>query len=351
MHEPGPIVRRLAALAIALAAVPGPASAQVIVRDIQPVSMQFRSLAQESILVHQAQVRSRQVRVRQAPLEPVPMPRFANGLSMSGDEGSIPLRLRDEPPPPARLASNTAGVMNAFILGDLHTDHDGGSTPGLSTSGLAAGADYRVSDELLLGVASGLVRTGAGSGSMLSAYLTFEPVQRVFLDMSVSYSAHRTRKLEAISAISPPSPQQPSIDGASRSFSMTLNHPRQTGAWNLMPYGRYDRIVTGADTGPSSASPGPIDFDLTTVSLGSTAATIWGTPLGSVRPALLVELQREVVTVAGAQLNEPHTQGVVGFGLTTRVTRGLAAFAESRYQATLDTMVDRKLLVGLRSAR
>src|SRR5690606_11149700 len=126
-----------------------PAAAQVIVRDLQPVSMQFRASAQDSIRAHQAQVRTRQVRVRQAKTQAA-LPRFANNLSMSGDQGSIPLRLRDAPvrPPAVRgplaglkvISPSTIGVINSFIRGDLHTDADNGTASSLSTNDLTIGS-------------------------------------------------------------------------------------------------------------------------------------------------------------------------------------------------------------------
>ena len=113
-----------------------PAGAQVLVRDLQPVSMQFNSAVQDGIRAHQAQVRARQVRVRQARSQAA-LPRITNNLTMSGDQGNIPLRVRDAPAAPSaikRIAPSTVGVINSFIRGDLHSDSDNRTASGLSTT-------------------------------------------------------------------------------------------------------------------------------------------------------------------------------------------------------------------------
>jgi hypothetical protein len=345
-----------AAVALGGMILPPPAAAQVIVRDLQPVSMQFRAVAQDGIRAHQAQVRTRQVRVRQAK-DQAALPRFANNLSMSGDQGNIPLRLRDAPvaPPAVRgplaglkvLSPSTVGVINTFIRGDLHTDADSGTASSLSTTDLTIGSDYRVSEDMMFGIAAGRLHTGSATGTTVSAYLTLQPLERIFLDMSLSYGVHQARTEEIMQANGP---AHTGADGVSRSFSMTLNHPRQIGEWHWSPYSRYDRILTDVEVKNGSAATAPFSYGLSAISLGSTAATTWTTPLGAVRPMVMVELQKEVITVAGLGTTSSLTQGVVGFGMTTRVSRDVSAFAESRYESDLAATLDRQMMLGVKFA-
>lgn len=341
----------LATIAVAALVPANSAAAQVLVRDLHPVSMQFRSTAQDAILDHQAQVRSRQIRVRQARQTPLGLPRFVNNLSMSGDEGSIPLRMRDRPAAPAKVqgpkkvAPGTTGVISSFIRGDLHTESD--SATGLSTTDLTLGSDYRVSEAMMVGLAVGGLRSAAGTGSTVSAYMTLQPIDRTFLDVSLSYGSHRSRDPRSLIL---GDTAHAAIQGVSRGFSMTLNHPREVGAWYWSPYSRYDHVTTDVAAGVPSASASPLTFALSAVSLGTTAATTWGTPLGSVRPMVVIEVQRETVTVAGGGATPPQIQGTVGLGMTTRVSRNLLAFAESRYESTLEATLDRQMMLGVRLA-
>jgi len=328
-----------------------PAAAQVVVRDLQPVSMQFRASAQDGIRAHQNQVRARQVRVRQA-RNPGGLPRFANNLTMSGDQGSIPLRLRDAPVPPPKphalkqVAPSTMGVINSFIRGDLNSDPDNGTASGLATTDLTVGSDYRVSEDLMFGLAAGSLHTGDTTGTTVSAYMTLQPLERIFLDMNLSYGMHQARSADT-SSTAPAA--RVSTEGVSRSFSMTLNHPRQIGEWYWSPYSRYDRVVTDVDTSSAAAaSTTPLSYGLSAVSVGSTAATTWATPFGAVRPMVMVEVQQEVISVAGVGTTSSVTQGVVGFGMTTKVSRDMSAFAESRYESDLAATLDRQMMLGVK---
>jgi hypothetical protein len=341
------------AAALAAALLPGPVAGQVVVHDLQPVSMQFRASAQDGIRAHQAQIRARQVRVRQAN-GPGALPRFANNLTMSSDQGSAPLRLRDEPLAPKvpgaprtpalkNVAPNTIGVINSFIRGDLNSESDNGTASGLATTDLTFGSDYRVSESLMFGVAAGSLHTRDATGTTVSAYVTLQPVERFFLDMSLSYGAHQARHAESSAADGKASAH---TEGTSRSFSMTLNNPRQIGEWYWSPYSRYEHIVTVVQ--PGAAVTPPLSYGLSAMSVGSTAATTWATPFGAVRPMVMVEVQKEVITVAGLGTTSSMTQGIVGFGMTTKVSRDVSAFAESRYESDLAASLERQMMMGVK---
>jgi hypothetical protein len=351
VKQVNPLCTTLLALCAA-ATVPSPVHAQVVVRDLQPVTMNFRATAQDSIRAHQSQVRARQVRVRQSKSQ-ADLPRIANNLTMSGDQRSIPLQLRNAPAPaPAgalpglkRIAPSSVGVINSFIRGDLYTDADNSTASSLTTSDLTVGSDYRVSEDLMFGMAAGRLHNGDATGTTLSAYMTLQPLERIFLDMSMSYGAHHAHSGEATAA----GAAGASLEGTSRGFTMTLNNPRQIGEWYWSPYSRYDRIQTDMDVGTSSSSS-PLSYGLSAVSLGSTAATTWTTPFGAVRPMVMVEVQKEIITVAGIGTTSSLTQGIVGFGMTTKVSRDMSAFAESRYHSDLAATLDRQMMLGIKFA-
>ena len=360
-HRPGSLFRgRAAGLGTVLAgiallaclAVPRPASAQVIVGELQQVSMRFGDHAHDGIRAHQAQVRSRQARVRQARSR-ASLPRIANNVTMSSDRASIPLRRRDAPSPNAGaglLAPSTSGVINSFIQGDLYTDADNQTASSVSTTDLTLGSDYRHSDHLLFGIAASRMSTGDALGSTLAAYMTLQPVDRIYLDMSVSYGEHRARHAAGLSA---GSLADASVGGTSRGFSVSLNHPRQVGDWFWSPYSRYDHIVTDVSATAAAAAAAattPLSYGLSAVAMGSTAQTTWTTPLGEVHPMLMVEVQKEVRTVTGLGTTSSFTQGIVGFGLTTRVSRNMSAFAQSRYESDLGATLDRQMMLGMKVA-
>ena len=85
------------------------------------------------------------------------------------------------------------GVINSFIRGDLYTDADNGTASSLTTTDLTVGSDYRVSEDLMFGMAAGRLHTGEATGTTLSAYMTLQPLERIFLDMSLSYGVHQAR--------------------------------------------------------------------------------------------------------------------------------------------------------------
>lgn len=342
----------LSLAAAALAAFLGgsqPAAAQVIVGDLQQVSMQFGDSAHDGIRAHQAQVRSRQVRVRQARSR-ASLPQVANNVTLSSERASIPLQRRaaPSPQPAARLlAPSTTGVINSFIQGDLYTDADNHTASSLTTTDLTIGSDYRYSDHLLFGVAASRMSTNDTVGNTMSAYMTLQPVDRIYLDMSLSYGEHHARQAPGLSA---GSLADASVAGTSRGFSLSLNHPRQVGEWFWSPYSRYDHIVTDVSATTAATATTPLSYGLSAVAMGSTVQTTWDTPFGAIQPMLMVEVQKEQRTVTGLGTTSSFTQGIVGFGLTTRVSRNMSAFAQSRYESDLAATLDRQMMLGMKVA-
>ena len=311
--------------------------------------MQFGSSVHDGVRAHQAQVRSRQMRVRQARTR-AGLPQVANNVTMSSDRARIPLQRRAAPSsrPAARLlAPSTVGVINSFIQGDLYTDSENRTASSLSTTDLTVGSDYRHSEHLLVGVAASRMSTGDTAGNTMAAYMTLQPVDRIYLDMSLSYGEHQARPAPGLSA---GGAADAAVGGTSRGFSLSLNHPRQVGEWFWSPYSRYDHIVTDLSATSSAAASAPLSYGLSAVAMGSTAQTTWTTPFGAIQPMLMVEVQKEVRTVTGLGTTSSFTQGIVGFGLTTRVSRNMSAFAQSRYESDLGATLDRQMMLGMKVA-
>ncbi len=310
--------------------------------------MSFGATVQDGVRAHQAQLRARQARVRHGRSQSA-LPRLANDLTMSGDQGSIPLQSKKPAPPKPGLKvldPSSIGVTNAYVRGNLHTPV-GADKPDVTTTDLTIGSDFRVSEDLMIGAAAGGLGNAEAGGATVSAYVTTQPLEKVFVDMSMSYGAHHSRSKWARSATGSASD---ALDGTSRALSISLNTPRQIGEWHWSPYSRYDRVVTDVAARAASAAAATASYDLSAMALGSTAATTWTTPFGPVQPMVMVEIQREVVTVAGIGTTASQTQGVVGFGMTTKVSRDMSAFAESRYASDLAATLDRQMTMGVKFA-
>ncbi len=293
--------------------------------------------------VRSAQTRARQQRLND-PQSTRVLPQFESGLTITDDRQSAPLRPRDRPGvAPGKLASNSIGRVNGYMNGDLHSSQAIDNATGLSTSAVTLGADYRFDESVLIGLAASRLQTTHTAGSTFSAYTTIQPVDALFVDVELSWGAHRTRlRDEALPSLA--DAEQDAV-GTSRGMSLQVNHPGRVGTWRVSPYSRYETIETelesagGVRTGSTQ--------NLSAVAIGSTLGTTVGTPLGTMRPQLLLEVQRESKRVAGGAA-ALQTQGTIGLGVATKVTRELSAFAESRYEQELGAGAERRAMLGLR---
>ncbi|MGE0802687.1 MAG: autotransporter domain-containing protein [Lautropia sp.] len=293
--------------------------------------------SQDGIRAHQAQLRARQLRLRDT--RSPTLPRFSSGVTVSDDQASIPLRLQDSPGR-RTLAQSPYQRFNSYTRGDLRSDSGDTNGAGLSTTDLTVGTDYSYSPDATIGVAVGRLSTREAFGTTLSTYLTVQPVERIYLDVSLSVGRHQARADGA------------AADGISRGFSVALNHPRQVGHWTVAPYTRYDHLIADVDGALDGGSTTlPVSRDVNAVSIGSIAETSWSSPFGALRPTVVVELQREAIAVAGAgDAAVVQTHGTFGVGMTTRVSRDMSAFAESRYTQSATADFDRQVMLGVKLA-
>ncbi|MGE0310438.1 MAG: autotransporter outer membrane beta-barrel domain-containing protein [Lautropia sp.] len=344
------------ALSAAIAAVALPAAAQ----DAVLAAAKTASLSESPIPSLDApgtllddvgtglKVRSAQTRARQARLNDTQstrlLPRFESGLTITDDQKSAPLRPNERPGvAPGKLAPNSIGRVNSYLTGDLHSSQKIDNAAGLSTSALTLGADYRFDEYLLVGLAASRLQTAHTAGSTFSAYTSIQPFDALFVDVEMSWGAHRTRLGdEPASALLEPEHE---ATGTSRGVSLQVHHPGRVGSWRVAPFSRYETIETAFETADGVRTGST--QTLSAVAIGSTLGTTVGTPLGTMRPQLLVELQRESRQIAGGAA-AMQTQGAIGLGVATKVTRELSAFAESRYEQELGADAERRAMLGLR---
>jgi len=290
------------------------------------------------------QIRARQLRVRETNgIRGLPL--VESTLSIADERLSAPLKLRDRGLPPGmRIAPSATRRINTYFSGHLHSAEAGPGSSDLTTSGVTMGADYAFDEALLVGMAITRMHGDHSNGNAVAAYLSVEPVDQIFLDLSASSGSYASRATLAEPYL------RSAASGQSRGYSVQLSHSRRLGDWSVSPFSRYEWIET---EGQSLTSPlwSVGQQSLSTFSIGGLITTSVGTPLGTVHPRLLLELQRESTAPGGVGLAPTRArQGLVGLGLTTRLSREVSAFAESRLRQEqgLNVSSEKRALVGLR---
>ncbi len=320
-----------AALLLGLASLAGwslPShAADETLQTYQQASLSFIEHTQNSIHAHQAQIRSRQERLSRSSSRDIP--RFQNLLELSDRRSSIPLRQRAGiQPAAARLLNSAPGKTNVYVRGTLHSISNT-SGLGLSTPGTIIGSDQQLNEDMAIGFAAGRISTVKSSGTVLSAYVSIKPLRAWMMDLSVSLGTHRARTdfLQGYASTS-------GIQGTSRALSLSINRlPRTLYGWTLSPYSRYDLIATEVDSHAQNGQSWHGSQAQSSLSFGSILETDWFGLLGAVRPRLQLELRHQITDGSGLISIRQKTNGMIGLGLTSRVSRDMATFAESRYAA------------------
>lgn len=293
-----------------------------------------------------SQIRARQLRVREARTLNG-LPRVDSTLSIADDRLSAPLKFRDRGlPPGVSIAPSAIRRVNTYLAGNLHSAEASADGSDLTTGGVTIGADYGIDESTLFGMAVTRMQGDHSSGNAVAAYLSLEPVDEIFLDLSASAGTYASR-----ASLAEPTWHRAVVGGQSRGYSVQLTHSRRFGDWAISPFSRYEWIETGARFGPAGSVGLAGERCQATFSIGGLVTTSVGTPLGTFHPRLLFEMQRESTTPGGLGLAPTRArQGLVGLGLTTRLTREVSAFAESRLrqeQGASDAS-EKRALVGLR---
>ncbi|MDO4904597.1 MAG: autotransporter outer membrane beta-barrel domain-containing protein [Lautropia sp.] len=293
----------------------------------QKASLSFIEHTQNSIHTLQAHIRNRQQRLTRAGSRD--LPRFQNLLELTDRRSRIPLQQRAAGyGAAARLMNSAPGKTNVYIRGTLHSINNS-SGLGLTTPGTIIGSDQLLNEELALGFAASRISTVKSSGTVLSAYMSIQPLQAWMLDLSVSLGSHRARH-DFLQSYSPGL----AIHGTSRTLSLSVNRqPHTFYGWTLSPYSRYDLISTEVDSRPLKGSGWHGSQALSSLSFGSILETDWFGMLGPVRPRLQLELRHQITDGSSLVGIREKTNGMIGLGLTSRVSREMATFAESRYAA------------------
>jgi hypothetical protein len=290
------------------------------------------------------QIRSRQQRIRQRPVTRQ-VPLIESTVSISNERMAAPLQVRDSGlPPGTRIAPSSARRVNSYFTGHLHSSMAASGGADLSTGGVTFGADYEVDDNLLFGLATTRLQNDNSRGQAVAAYTSIQAIEAIYVDMNVSIGRYGSRAADTAAAASA------AAEGLAQGYSVQVSHPRDIGDWSVTPFSRYERIDAA---GSVDALPGslPDRQSLSTYALGGLLTTAIGTPLGTIRPQLLVELQHERTLPAAVGVSSVRaTQGLVGIGMTTRMTREMSAFAESRLRQEQGGTngSEKRALVGLR---
>ncbi len=290
------------------------------------------------------QIRSRQQRIRQTPTTKG-VPQVESTLSISNERMAAPLQVRDSGLPPGMpIAPSSAGRVNGYFTGHLHSSMAAPGRADLSTGGVTFGADYEVDENVLFGLATTRLQNDNSRGQAVAAYTSIQAIEAIHVDMNVSMGSYGSRAADTAAAASA------AAEGQARGYSVQVSHPREIGDWSVTPFSRYERIDAA---GSVDVLPGSLlgRQSLSTYALGGLLSTAVGTPLGTIRPQLLLELQHErtePVALGAAPLRA--TQGLVGMGMTTRLTREMSAFAESRLRQEQGGAngSEKRALVGLR---
>ena len=294
----------------------------------EKASQSFLDQAQGGITTHQAQIRARQKRLAKASSRDVP--RFQNQLQLKDRASSIPLTVASSPQPGyARLLNSAPGKTNVYVRGTLYSINNS-SGLGLTTPDTMIGSDQQVNEDVAIGFAAGRISTRKASGTLLSAYLSLQPLPAVLVDMSVSLGAHRARH-EFLKGYTAPGL---GISGHSQALSLEINRaPQNLLGWTFSPYSRYDLVATQLDSDSLQGQGLRSNRQLSSLSFGSIMETDWFGFLGSIQPRLQLELRHQITEGTGSIRQRYKTHGMIGLGLTSRLSRDMATFAESRYAA------------------
>ena len=306
----------------------------------EKASQSFLDQAQGGITTHQAQIRARQKRLAKASSRDVP--RFQNQLQLKDRASSIPLAVASSPQPGyARLLNSAPGKTNVYVRGTLYSINNS-SGLGLTTPGTIVGSDQQVNEEVAIGFAAGRIATRKASGTVLSAYMSLQPMRAVMFDMSVSLGMHRARRdfLQSYAGTGL------GVSGMSQAISLELNRQPETfHGWSFSPYSRYDLVATQLDATQLDGRGAHSNRSLSSLSLGSVMETDWFGTFGPIQPRLQVEVRHQVTDGNGTVKQRYKTHGIIGLGLTSRLSREMATFAESRYAAESGSATPESLLM------
>lgn len=310
----------------------------------QQASRSFADQVQGSVQTHLSQIRARQQRLTKARSRD--LPRFMNQLELADSSSRIPL----QPIPGLRdtgngLLHSAPGKTNVYIRGTLYSINNGVGL-GLTTPGTIIGSDQLVKEDVAIGFATGRITTRKSSGTLLSAYLSMQPTSALMVDMSLSLGQHRARHDFLQNYAS----GKLGVSGYSQALSLSVNRqPQLFHGWTFSPYSRYDLVATRVEAGQLN-SHWHGSRAQSSLSFGSVMETEWfGGMFGPIQPRLQLEVRHQIADGSGLVNTRYKTHGMIGLGLTSRLSRDMATFAESRYAAESGSANPESLLMlGIR---
>jgi outer membrane autotransporter protein len=226
------------------------------------------------------------------------------------------------------------------------------------TSGITVGADYRFTDQLVLGMAFGYLRTkaafdssfgdSAANGYNLSAYGSYYILDRLYVDGIVTggwntYNSERNIPDATATANS-------NTNGTQFSVSVSTGYNLNVGAFGFGPTGHVNYVQLHIDgyqeSGASlfNVAVGSQNIESLTTAFGGQATYAISMPWGVLTPLLRFEWEHEYEgnsrTLKGTLVANPATTAVaqtdnpdrdyfrLGAGVSATFQRGVAAFLQ-----------------------
>jgi large repetitive protein len=291
----------------------------------------------------------------------LPLPGASGGGSQSGDGGrqgdgsssgsGASASARSE-----EVDGTRVGRWGAYIMGGVDVQKlKGESGFKITTNGLTAGADYRLSRKMVLGGALGYMKSDTGfnagvggqdaDGLSLTLYGSFEPSPAWYIDTGFSSSRN---SFDLRRATSGGATALGSTKGSGNGLSLTVGYNYKRGGWLLSPYGRVDTLRVNinefTETGDTPLVVGDQGLKSTVVTAGGIAQYVMGTSYGVLIPQARLEMQRQtqssvrsvtarlvgssVQVVVDPSLGVDKSFGQFGLGVSAQLRRGISLFAD-----------------------
>ncbi len=231
-----------------------------------------------------------------------------------------------------------------FVTGTLSFgDKDGSELDSgldFDTTGITAGIDYRISNQLVIGGAIGYIKTSADfdanggnlddKGFSLTAYGSYYLNDRYFVDVSAAYGWHDFDQRRHLSyalqtqSVSVDQTARASYNGGMISVSVGTGYDFNFGGWTVGPRANLDYINSDVDSfrekmsDPNSAGGGwaskisGTDQTWLTTALGGKAtyamSLSWGVLTPYARVDWMHEFKNESQLISGAWADDPQSQ-------------------------------------------
>jgi len=292
-----------------------------------------------------------------------------SGLSLNVDGKSVPLGAAAGLIPGLERSGGASADRSSILSrlgifatgqGSFGSEDATSKEPGYDyhTTGITLGVDYRFTDQFLLGMAFGYLRTkaaydssagdSAANGYNLSAYGTYYILDRLYVDGIVTggwNTYNSERNIPDATAIA-----NSNTNGTQFSVSVSTGYNFNVGAFGFGPTGRVNYVQVHIDgyqeSGASLFNVAVADQNIqsVTTAFGGQATYVISMPWGVLTPLVRFEWEHEYEgnsrTVTGNLVANPSTTVVaqtnnpdrdyfnLGAGVSTTFQRGVSAFLQ-----------------------